>query len=493
MIIVGGTTTALMTAATLADKGVPVALFSSISILNSCTSCDPVRMNAALDLQNKGDSPQKHFEDTLKKGCFLANQDLVMQMCELAPSLINILDRMGLCFQRTAEGFLAPALQKGSRFPRCFSAKDHSRQVLHQLICGQVKYFENQGLIQLHETYDFLRLLLDPQGRCSGIIVQDNHSMDIQFVKADVVIVATSGSESIYGRYSASPNSSVTTLFHLVEQGVYFANPEMIEFSRDACRGFDKYYYSEDHSYDRNSLGNTNTAVATRSLGGLWTDEDHMTNVDGLFAVGECCYQYHGAQSLSGNLITADLFSGYHVAQTSLKYLSRVEELADSLSHEFYQLLLTKEKTKYEELLDLHGPENIHILRDELASDLIHNVGPKRSETSLKDCLLKMEELGDRFKNISVLDKSLWMNREVLSARQLNAELKMARLIVEAAICRSESRGVHFRSDCPESDDTNYLRTTKVEWLNNEPHVFFEDIDLKYLPQNPLSLRKKVS
>ena len=106
IIIVGGGLAGLMAAIRVAESGVPVDLFSIVPVKRSHSVCAQGGINAAKNLKGEGDSTWKHFDDTIYGGDFLANQPLVKGMCEAAPAIIDLLDRMGVMFNRTPEGLL---------------------------------------------------------------------------------------------------------------------------------------------------------------------------------------------------------------------------------------------------------------------------------------------------------------------------------------------------------------------------------------------------
>jgi succinate dehydrogenase / fumarate reductase flavoprotein subunit len=106
IIIVGGGLAGLMATIRVAEAGVPVELFSIVPVKRSHSVCAQGGINAAKNQKGEGDTTQKHFDDTIYGGDFLANQSLVKRMCEAAPGIIDLLDRMGVTFNRTPEGLL---------------------------------------------------------------------------------------------------------------------------------------------------------------------------------------------------------------------------------------------------------------------------------------------------------------------------------------------------------------------------------------------------
>src|SRR5882672_8652104 len=105
-IIVGGGLAGLTAAMKLAEQGEQVDLFSIVAVKRSHSVCAQGGINGAVNTKGEGDSPLIHFDDTIYGGDFLANQPPVKAMTAAAPRIIYLLDRMGVMFNRTAEGLL---------------------------------------------------------------------------------------------------------------------------------------------------------------------------------------------------------------------------------------------------------------------------------------------------------------------------------------------------------------------------------------------------
>src|SRR5699024_12231529 len=95
-----------MATLTAPEAGVPVALLSIVPVKRSHSVCAQGGINGAVNTKGEGDSPWKHFDDTVYGGDFLATQPPVKAMCDAAPQIINLMDRMGVMFNRAPEGVL---------------------------------------------------------------------------------------------------------------------------------------------------------------------------------------------------------------------------------------------------------------------------------------------------------------------------------------------------------------------------------------------------
>ena len=106
IIVVGGGLAGLAAVIKIAEAGGHVDLFSIVPVKRSHSVCAQGGINAAKNLKGEGDTTAQHFDDTIYGGDFLANQTPVKAMCEAAPGIIDLLDRMGVPFNRTPEGLL---------------------------------------------------------------------------------------------------------------------------------------------------------------------------------------------------------------------------------------------------------------------------------------------------------------------------------------------------------------------------------------------------
>src|SRR5947199_8556362 len=131
IIVVGGGLAGLMAAILVAEAGIPVDLFSIVPVKRSHSVCAQGGINAAKNQKGEGDTIDKHFDDTIYGGDFLANQPLVKRMCQAAPGIIDLLDRMGVMFNRTPEGYLHERRFGGTPYHRTgFAAATPTQQVL---------------------------------------------------------------------------------------------------------------------------------------------------------------------------------------------------------------------------------------------------------------------------------------------------------------------------------------------------------------------------
>src|ERR1700685_4677243 len=178
IIIVGGGLAGLMATIRVAESGVPVDLFSIVPVKRSHSVCAQGGINAAKNLKGEGDSTWKHFDDTIYGGDFLANQPPVKALSEAAPGIIDLLDRMGVPFNRTPEGLLDFRRFGGTLYQRTAFAGATTGQQLLYALDEQVRRHEAAGKVKKYEGWEFLSAVLDSKGACRGICALNLRTME---------------------------------------------------------------------------------------------------------------------------------------------------------------------------------------------------------------------------------------------------------------------------------------------------------------------------
>src|ERR671913_1136195 len=178
--IVGGGLAGLAAAMRIAEKGVAVDLFSVVPVKRSHSVCAQGGINGAVNTKGEGDSTWEHFDDSVYGGDFLANQPPAKTMCEMAPSIIYLFDRMGVPFSRTPEGLLDFRRFGGTQYHRTAFAGATTGQQLLYALDEQVRRHEVAGLVTKYEGWEFLGAVVDDDGVCRGIVAQNLKTMEIK-------------------------------------------------------------------------------------------------------------------------------------------------------------------------------------------------------------------------------------------------------------------------------------------------------------------------
>jgi succinate dehydrogenase / fumarate reductase flavoprotein subunit len=240
IIVVGGGLAGLSAAIKIAEKGVAVDLFSVVPVKRSHSVCAQGGINAAKNLKGEGDSPAIHTTDTLFGGEYLADQPLVDGMCQNAPNIIDLLDRMGVPFNRTPEGHLDFRRFGGTLHHRtAFSGATTGQQLLYALD-EQVRRFEAQGLVEKYEHWEFLSLVIDDAGRTRGITAMNVWDRDVKVFRANAVILCTGGPGLVFGKSTNSIINTGAAAARAYQQGVWYGNGEFIQVHPTSIPGADK-------------------------------------------------------------------------------------------------------------------------------------------------------------------------------------------------------------------------------------------------------------
>jgi succinate dehydrogenase / fumarate reductase flavoprotein subunit len=240
IIVVGGGLAGLSAVIKIAEMGGTVDLFSIVPVKRSHSVCAQGGINAAKNLKGEGDSPAIHFDDTIYGGDFLADQPPVKAMCDAAPGIIDLLDRLGVPFNRTAEGLLDFRRFGGTLFNRTAFAGATTGQQLLYALDEQVRRHEADGKVKKYEAWEFLSAVLDSQRVCRGIVAMDLRSMELRVFPCDALIIATGGIGAIFGKSTNSVVCTGSAQSALYQQGAYYANGEFIQVHPTTIPGEDK-------------------------------------------------------------------------------------------------------------------------------------------------------------------------------------------------------------------------------------------------------------
>src|SRR6478735_5067488 len=240
VIVVGGGLAGLACAIKLAEEGVTVDLFSMVPVKRSHSVCAQGGINACNDIaRQQGYSEWMHFDETVLGGDYLADQPPVLEMCNWAPKIIDLLDRMGVPFNRTPEGQRDLRLFGGSLFKRTFFAGATTGQQLLYALDEQTRRWESEGKVNKFEFWEFLWPIID-DGNCVGIVAQDMRTMQIRAFRADAVVMATGGNGLVFGKSTMSVICTGGAASRCYQAGAVYGNPEMIQVHPTAIPGEDK-------------------------------------------------------------------------------------------------------------------------------------------------------------------------------------------------------------------------------------------------------------
>ncbi len=620
VVVVGGGLAGLSATMKLCELGANVDLVSLVPVKRSHSVCAQGGINSCNDQTRQiGDSEWSHLDDTVYGGDFLNNQPPVKEMAYWAPKVIDLMDRLGVTFNRTHEGFLDRRRFGGTLYKRTAFAGATTGQQLLYALDEQVRRWEAAGKVNKYEAWDFLGPMLDDNGTCRGCIAQNLHTMEIRSFPADAVIVASGGPGLLYGRSTMSVMCNGSAASRIAKAGVKYANGEFIQVHPTAIPGADKlrlmsesargeggrvwvprkgqdprdpksipesdrYYFLEERYPEYGNL--VPRDIATReifdicvneglsveaerqcvyldlthipraeldrklggimeiyekfqgvdprdvpmkifpavhySMGGVWVDfekssdgglvagspRNQQTNVPGLFAIGECDYQYHGANRLGANSLLSCIFSGLFTAPGVLNYLSSSKGLGEDKTTALCNDEIAKHKERHESLLSQSGGENPYMIHRELGDVMTKAATVVRRNEQLEKAYETVCDLAERAKKSSLADTGSWTNQNVVFTKSLIDMFPLAKALVKGALQRDECRGAHYKPDfampsLQSTDDAGrrqeaekwcdkfqanidkWLKTTVADLTTGEPKITYEAIDTSSIPPRP--------
>ena len=624
VLIVGGGLAGLAAAMQLAESGTGVDLMSLTPVKRSHSVCAQGGINSVNELtRQQGDNEGLHFDDTVYGGDFLQHQPPVKEMTDWGPKIINLMDRLGVPFNRTPEGFRDQRRFGGTLFKRTAFAGATTGQQLLYALDEQVRRWEAAGLVKKYEFWDFLGPMVDDRGICRGGVAQDLVSMEIRTFPADAVIVASGGCGLVYGRSTMSMACTGSAAARCFRAGVKYANGEFIQVHPTAIPGADKlrlmsesargeggrvwvprkpqdprapksipeaerYYFLEERYPKYGNL--VPRDIATReifsvctedglsverdrlcvyldlthlprktldaklggileiyekfqgvdprevpmkifpavhySMGGLWCDyertaagglklgspKNQVTNIPGLYAIGECDYQYHGANRLGANSLLSCIFSGLITAPGVQSWMKSIPGgAAADQAPAFFEAERRKHQSAHDKLLKrTGGGENPYLIHQQLGDVMTKAATVVRHNNVLREAYGTVCELEERAAKCSLSDTGNWTNQNVVFTKALVDMFPLARTIIKGALQRDECRGAHYKPEfsmpgieagaepaermrqaeawCDrfEENTRKWCKSTVAALgSDGEPQITYEDVDTSLIPPRP--------
>jgi succinate dehydrogenase / fumarate reductase flavoprotein subunit len=215
-------------------------------------------------------------------------------------------------------------------------------------------------------------------------------------------------------------------------------------------------------------------------MGGVDTNTDGETELEALYAAGECaCVSVHGANRLGGNALMETITFGKRVGRAAAEWALTNTTVTVPPGVE------SDAEREVKTLLDRREGERPWRIRDELAKTMHENFGVFRRERQMEEQGRIVGYLRERYDNVVVEDKGEVFNNDLTQALELGFLLDLAACMVVAGIERKESRGAHARpDDYPERDDEKFLKHTMVRWIADQPVLDWKPVTItKWQPE----------
>ena len=202
-------------------------------------------------------------------------------------------------------------------------------------------------------------------------------------------------------------------------------------------------------------------------MGGVHTDPDARTPLEGLSAAGEvACVSINGANRLGSNSLTELLVFGARAGRAAAADAAMAKDIPGAV---LAQGLDEERRLTREYLSKTGGRERVADVRREMQQAMEAGAGIYRDAAGLRAAADTIEELRERFRDIALDDRSRTFNTELVACLELSYMLDTAEAIIHSALARTESRGAHQRTDYPDRNDGRFLAHTLARRSDGGP------------------------
>jgi succinate dehydrogenase / fumarate reductase, flavoprotein subunit len=253
------------------------------------------------------------------------------------------------------------------------------------------------------------------------------------------------------------------------------------------------------------------------SMGGLWVDHEanakaeivpsprnHSTNIPGLYAAGECEFQYHGGNRLGANSLLSCIYSGQVTGPAMTLYAKNAKKSADAAPKAVLDRALAYWNDRFDGIGRMNGKENPWGLAMDLGDVMTENVTVIRENAKLRKTLERIDELQGRWRDANVLDTGRTFNQSRTFVNQLWNMFELAKVIAKGALLRDECRGAHYKPEfllpkpktASPKDDPEFMllwkanrekwcKTTMAKWTKAGPEISYRDVPTPVLEPEP--------
>ena len=523
VLVVGGGGAGLVAALNAHNAGVKVTLITKEYPTRSQTSMAQGGINAAL-ANVAQDSVADHIANTLKSAQGIANEEAVGFMCEEAPKAVMWLDSIGVPFSRTADAKIAQRTLGGASAPRACYAQDYTGlKILHTLYDRCIA----EGIEMLSERYLLNFVTNKDKNEKSyacGATVLNIKTGEVETYEAKAIIVATGGYSKVYHKHSTNSKSATGDgIAAAIRAGARLSDMEFIQFHptamknssvliSESARGAGGYLLNskgerfvdellprdqvaraieeqiqagEDVFLDIRHLGeafieeqlpqerklaklyeNVDPVtelipikpVAHYTMGGIEVDKNSHTKLKGLFAAGECAnHKVHGANRLGGNSLLELVVFGKQAGESAASWAKEFDKTIDTSEQTLSAQNFVRGVKHFTNQIDFYEKHKF------MGNIFYNNAGITKNEMGLKAVLAAIRQIQKEIPFMGPKDKSNIYNTNLVDFIEFGNMVELSEIILVSMISRNESRGAHYRSDIPQSNDMAYKAHT-ITW-----------------------------
>lgn len=480
VLVVGGGIAGLRAAVAAKSAGASVALITQSHPTRSYS----VTVQDGINAPDSAEGRDSHIQDTLAAGAGLNIPTVVTSICREAQGLVEELDRMGAPFNRV-----------GSVIDRAgVPGASHSRTAYVNDITGlaitQTLYEQAIGTgIDIREEWIAHSLIMDG-GECVGVVALELATGTVEAFDAKAVVLATGGPRRAFEPSTASLHCSGAGIALAYRAGAALVDMEFVQYYPAVLSGsrlalsplllgagaaleggnvrlngaldsaqVEARFPDTLHRVDalsgvdlRKDPAPVHSAMS-RLLGGIDVTAQGESSVPGLFAAGECAgVGFHGARGLDGNFLLVSVASGKNAGLAAAAHTrhvgeSRVGEEAANAARAELDAALSRE-----------GGAPVAALRTELAALMHEKVGESRDAAGLEEAVQRIRAMHGEHAGLGAGSGAQDFNFGLVQYLEAGGLLDVAEAIAASALQRTESRGVHRRTDHPGADTAQSAR-----------------------------------
>jgi succinate dehydrogenase / fumarate reductase flavoprotein subunit len=225
------------------------------------------------------------------------------------------------------------------------------------------------------------------------------------------------------------------------------------------------------------------------TMGGLWVDYNLMSNIPGLFVVGEANFSDHGANRLGASALMQGLADGYFILPYTLSdYFARTGAQKISTDREEFRQVTQETNDKTQRMLAIGGKRSVSSFHRELGNVMWEYCGMGRNRAGLQKALEAIPKIRDEFwQNVRVLGTGQELNMSIEGAGRVADFLEFAEILCTDALEREESCGAHFREEYQTEEgeakrndkDFAYVAAWEYKGVGKRPDLHKEPLEFE--------------